>query len=338
MVSRKLQLVNTFDKLEIDSDSCNESESSTEIVPRKKRRINVLSTSESEEIEDNYVQNTASSNIIWTTAKFNPKIHHFNARNSGIQAGICYSWKIIDYFQLFVSKKLIEYIAEKTNNYWRQKNNNKIIAGTQLNELYCFIAISFLMTRNKRLSLAEHWSRDKLLRSDIFGEVISRDRYLLLLQMLHFSDDHVSNSDRLHKIHKIIDELRGTFCKFFYPYCNLCIDESLLLYKGRLSFKQFIPSKRNRFGIKSFVLCDCKTGYIQNFIIYTGAGTTIGPEHKDCGKSGSIVMSLLEPYLRKGHTLYVDNWYTSPALFDILHKNCTNACGTEKKGEKECQK
>ncbi|KAF7384574.1 hypothetical protein HZH68_014186 [Vespula germanica] len=55
MVSRKLQMMNTFDKLEIDSYSCNESESSTKIVPHKKRQVNVLSTSEHEEIEDNYI-------------------------------------------------------------------------------------------------------------------------------------------------------------------------------------------------------------------------------------------------------------------------------------------
>lgn len=148
------------------------------------------------------------SNIIWTTAKFKPKIHHFNAWNSGIQADIYYSWKIIDYFQLFVGEKLIKYIAEKSNNYGRQKNDNKVIAGTSLNELFCFIAISFLMTKNKRLSLAEHWSKEKLLRSDIFGKVISRDYYLLLLQMLYFIDNHVSNFDCLHKICKIIDELQ----------------------------------------------------------------------------------------------------------------------------------
>lgn len=99
----------------------------------------------------------------------------------------------------------------------------------------------------------------------------------------------------------------------------------------RLSFQQFIPSKRNRFGIKSFILCDCKTGYIQDFIIYMGSGTIIEPRHKDIGKLGSVVMSLLEPYLGKGQALYVENWYTSPALFDILHKNGTNACGTVKK-------
>lgn len=147
----------------------------------------------------------ASSNIIWTTTtEFNPKIHHFNAQNSRILTGICYSWKLIDYFQLFVSEKLIEYIAKNRNNYGRQKNNNEMIADTQLNKLFPFITISFLMTRNKRLSLTEHWSRDKLMKSDIFGEVISRDRYLLLLQMLHFSDNRASNSDHLHKTYKII--------------------------------------------------------------------------------------------------------------------------------------
>lgn len=194
MASRELQLTYNLDRLRIDPDSCNESES--EIVPRKKRRLNVLSTSESEEIEENCVESAAVSNMVWTTAKFEPKVHHFNPRNSEIQSGIRNSWKIIDYFQLFVSKELMQYVVEKTNSYWQQKkNNNDIIAGTDLSELYCFIAICFLMTRNKRLSLAEHWSRDKLLRSDIFSDIMSRDRYFLLLRMLYFSDDQVSSSD-----------------------------------------------------------------------------------------------------------------------------------------------
>ncbi|KAL2743815.1 piggyBac transposable element-derived protein 4-like, partial [Vespula maculifrons] len=35
--------------------------------------------------------------------------------------------------------------------------------------------------------------------------------------------------------------------------------------------------------------------------------------------------------LHKNHTLYVDNWYTSPAVFILLHKNGTNACETVRK-------
>lgn len=113
MASRELQLACNLDRLRINLDSCNESES--EIVPRKKRRLNVLSTSESEEIEENCVESAAVLNIVWTTAKFESKVYQFNPRNSGIQKRIKILWKLIDYFKLFVSEELMEYIVEKTN-------------------------------------------------------------------------------------------------------------------------------------------------------------------------------------------------------------------------------
>ena len=36
-----------------------------------------------------------------------------------------------------------------------------------------------------------------------------------------------------------------------------------------------------------------------------------GEENKDLGKTGQVLMRLLD----RGHHLYVDNWYTSTALF-----------------------
>ncbi|KAJ8364921.1 hypothetical protein SKAU_G00137520 [Synaphobranchus kaupii] len=94
---------------------------------------------------------------------------------------------------------------------------------------------------------------------------------------------------------------------------DLCVDESLMLWKGRLGFRQYIPSKRHRFGIKFFVLCDVVTGYVQDMVIYTGATTSI-ESIEGLGVSGSVVMTLLAPHLGKGHVLYVDNWYAVPAL------------------------
>jgi hypothetical protein len=114
---------------------------------------------------------------------------------------------------------------------------------------------------------------------------------------------------------------------------NVCIDESLLLFKGNLSFRQYIPSKASRFGIKFFVICDCATGYVLNFIVYTGK-TTEYVTHMHMGISGSVVLTLMEPYLDRGHTLYVDNWYTSPILFQKLHDRKTNACGTVRRNRK----
>ena len=204
--------------------------------------------------------------------------------------------------------------------------------GTGLAELYCFFAMS-LLTRNKKLSLAEYWSKDKLLRSDIFGELMTRDRYFKLLQMLHFTDDVGHTNDRLYKIRNV-EILPKAFNESFQPYQRLCIDESLLLYKGRLSFKQYIPSKRSRFGIKSFILSDCETGFVQDLIIYAGSSIMVDTENLDIGKSGAIVETLMKPHLGKGHILYVDNWYASPALLKFLHNNGTNACGTVTKRRK----
>ncbi len=39
-------------------------------------------------------------------------------------------------------------------------------------------------------------------------------------------------------------------------------------------------------------------------------------------------MTLLAPYLGKGHVLYVDNWYSGPSLFQHLLSHDTGFCGT----------
>ncbi|KAM7294400.1 uncharacterized protein ISCGN_023906 [Ixodes scapularis] len=73
---------------------------------------------------------------------------------------------------------------------------------------------------------------------------------------------------------------------------DLCIDESLLLFKGRLAFKQYIPSKRSRFGLKSFVLCNVKTGLVLDIVTYTGSSTEINDS--EMGYEASVVLTLLD--------------------------------------------
>ena len=160
---------------------------------------------------------------------------------------------------------------------------------------------------------------------------MSRNRFLSLLRFLHFNDnEQQTTDDNLYKIRPIINHLRNVFGEILVPYQNLCIDESLVLWKGRLSFKQYIPSKRSRFGIKLFLLCDVFTGIILDFIVYTGATTDI-KKTPELGVSGSVVMTLLEPYLDQGHNLFVDNWFTSVRLFETVFERSTGACGTVRK-------
>ena len=113
--------------------------------------------------------------------------------------------------------------------------------------------------------------------------------------------------------------------------CDVSIDEALLVWKGRLSWKQFIRTKRARFGIKTFVLADAHTGYIWNSVIYIGDDTMINPDLNFTYNATNIVVSLAEDVLDEGRCIYVDNWYSSVELLDKLGKRSTDVIGTVRK-------
>lgn len=285
------------------------------------------------------------SEFNWNKGDLKPIIHDFSTDQSGcLDENLISHPNILNSFTLFFSEELVQNISLQVNNfqnYSQQQGNigdhSRITKWTETNmaEIYCFLAVSLLMPQVKKSKINDYWSTDIFLSTPIFSQIMSRDRYLILLKMLHFSDNNnVDKEDSLFKLRMIIDHLKSTYKRLLYPFRNVCIDESLMLFKGRLSFKQFIPSKRHRFGIKLFLLCDCETGYILDFIIYTGAKTEIKSFDEELGKSGNIVYTLMEPYLNKGHILFVDNWYTSPILFARLHADKTNACGTVKGNRK----
>lgn len=103
----------------------------------------------------------------------------------------------------------------------------------------------------------------------------------------------------------------------------MSLDESLLLFRGRLSFRQYIKNKKARYGIKFFELTT-SDGYVLNFEVYQGKSDT----DSSSGKIDSIVKRLMEPYLDHGHHLYMDNLYNSVSLSEEMLKRKTNTTGT----------
>ena len=58
---------------------------------------------------------------------------------------------------------------------------------------------------------------------------------------------------------------------------------------------QYIPSKRHRLGIKFYVLCDCGTGYILDYAIYSASDVDIDKNDPN-GFSGFVVKLLIKKY------------------------------------------
>ena len=230
-------------------------------------------------------------------------------------------------------------IVRETNNYQQQNTastSRKTAAwyGTTIEELYVFFATTMLMGLNQKNPRKDYWSTDRLITTATFGELFTRDRYLSILRYLHFADNNTEEEGKLRKIQPIMEYLRHKFQGAIIPWENLCIDQSLMPWKGRLSFKRYVPTKRRRFGVKLFMLCDCDTKFVLNVIVYTGVETEIDT-HPEIGLSGSVVLSLMENYLEKNHTLFVDNWFSSPSLFERLLEQKTKVCGTVRKNRGE---
>lgn len=289
------------------------------------------------------VTEVQADDFVWDKKHIQPNMHAFDSQQSGYKAAILgEDLTPLQCFELFLSDDIMDLIVEQTNLFHEQNHvenrvglKNRKWCNVDKGEMYRFIATTFLMAQVKKLKVKDYWTNDVTIATPFFKKIFTRDRYLSILSSLHFSDNTLKNDDNLRKIRSILTHLRKVYKEIFYPFENLCIDESLMLFKGRLSFKQYIPSKRHRFGVKFFVLCDCETGYILDFIIYSGAASDINEIDEEIGKSGNIVMTLMEPYLDKGHTLYTDNWYTSPVLYSLLHSKMTNACGTVKANRKK---
>jgi len=85
---------------------------------------------------------------------------------------------------------------------------------------------------------------------------MARERFFALLQYWHFCDsDHVDSSDRLFKISNLLEMINTNFQKVVEPGKELTIDESMIPWRSRLLFRQYIPNKRHKFGVKVYKLC-----------------------------------------------------------------------------------
>jgi len=111
-------------------------------------------------------------------------------------------------------------------------------------ELRKFFGLTLLMGLVRKPFIATYWSQDPLYSAPIFGKIMSRNCYHLLLRFLHFNDNSKApksddaHGDRLSKIRPLVDHLSEMFQTVYDLAQEDTIDKSLLLRKGRLLFKQ----------------------------------------------------------------------------------------------------
>ena len=203
---------------------------------------------------------------------------------------------------------------------------------TKLTEMKTLIGLLILQGVVQKPENGMYFSKKESIVTPHFSQIMTEKRFHLLLKFLHFANnskfDPNQHHQKLYKIQPILDHLKSKFSSVYTPERNICVDESLLLWKGRLGWIQYVPSKRSRFEVKIYKICKSSTGYIQNFIVYTGKDTIYGQRHPGEETSLRIVLEVAHNLLDKDHCLYVDNWYTGPNVVDTLCTRKTDAVGT----------
>ena len=84
-----------------------------------------------------------------------------------------------------------------------------------------------------------------------FKKTIPKQRFFTLSKYIHLVDPATEDRvDLLCKVRPLINRLEEKFSVAYVPGKNITVDEGLVRFNGRLSFKKYMPLKPDKFGKK----------------------------------------------------------------------------------------
>ncbi|KAF2885910.1 hypothetical protein ILUMI_20263 [Ignelater luminosus] len=151
---------------------------------------------------------------------------------------------LLDFFKLFVTDEVITQMVVKANRCGEQclAKNNKPKSCTRKwipsdnTEMEKFLGLFLWMGLSKMPTLRSYWRKTRLYSNDI-SKILSRNRFELFLATWHFSDNPSVENDRPRKLSSLIKNLVQRFQDVYTPDQKLCIDETMVPFRGRLGFK-----------------------------------------------------------------------------------------------------
>lgn len=226
--------------------------------------------------EEGFAQDVliAKNGTIWRTTPPNGgrrRIQDIIRTPPGISnAAKCNS--IEEAFGFFISTDMVDLIALETNRearrrvrQWNDDNpeNQRDWKEVDSTEIKAFIGLCLYAGLHKpnHEALSFLWSDNE--GRPIFTETMSRNRFTSILKFLRFNN-RATRQERqadykLASFRDLWNLFQAQLPKL--PGPDLCVDEQLVAFRGRCGFRQYIPSKPTKYGIKIWWCCDSQTCY-----------------------------------------------------------------------------
>ncbi|XP_070710531.1 piggyBac transposable element-derived protein 4-like [Pempheris klunzingeri] len=238
-------------------------------------------------------------------------------------------------FDLFFTEDILQLILHFTNLQGRR--TSKHWKDVSKEELRAYLGLLILagMFKSQHESTKSLWNRETGVGRAIFAASMSQKRFIQINLALRF-DDQLSRPER-HKRDKmapIIDlwsKWSTRLPKLFNPGRDICVDEQLVPFKGRCSFRQYMPSKPGKYGLKIWALSDVQTSYAWRLQVYTGKSDTT--TRREINQGMRVVLELTDEL--EGHTVTTDNFFTSFPLAEELQKRRMALLGTLRSNKPE---
>ena len=256
------------------------------------------------------------------TAQFPPGPHHHLPGTASVE----------EFFLLICGENFFQTLADQCNLYARQQppGSSYNWTDTTESEMKLFMGIHLAMGVHKLPSVEDYWSQHPLLGAPGISRGMPIQRFKALQSCLHLNDNTTARKrgepgyDKLHKIRPVMESIRENCQRCYSLHREVSVDEAMVGFKGRSSMKQYCPMKPTKRGYKVWALSDSHTGYMYNFAIYCGATPGV-TEH---GLGASVVRTMTEPVLEKGHFLFFDNYFSTVSLAQFLRTKNTYCIAT----------
>ncbi|CAF1150639.1 unnamed protein product [Didymodactylos carnosus] len=142
-------------------------------------------------------------------------------------------------------------------------------------ELKGFIGLLLIsgLRGKSRKSIKSLWARSPL-ESPVFRATMSRNRFETIASCLRFDDkttrEERKNTDKFAAIREIWSDFQNYLYKCYSVGYFVTIDEQLVGFRGKCPFRQFIPKKPDKYGIKLWLCVDAYSYYVYDAVPYTG--------------------------------------------------------------------